>query len=339
MSALIHRRLRGMNTTMRLTVRLDEEAPATRDVATRALDQCATWLAACEATCSRFLPTSEVSALNASAGRPMGLSDDLFTVVQLALTFAARFDGVFDPTVLPALHAAGYTRSFEEIGQREIGGRPATDQPAWHGGRWSAVRLDAATRTATLPAGVALDLGGVAKGWAADELARRYLAAFPGYLIDLGGDLRVAGGPEPGRPWIVGVADPREASNTGDAADDEAGAPTYLAGLALTRGGVATSGDARRWWLRAGERQHHIIDPRTGKPATAPLTSQRIATWTALAPTAAEADALAKVAFIRGYEEGMRLLTRGAEAAGVCVHADGRVEATPNLEEYLHESE
>jgi thiamine biosynthesis lipoprotein len=181
---------------------------------------------------------------------------------------------------------------------------------------------------------VALDLGGIAKGWSADELARRYLAPFPGYLIDLGGDLRVRGGPSDGEPWIVGIADPRVDAGIAQA---NQGA-TYVAGLALTAGGIATSGDARRWWLRDGARQHHLIDPRTGRPATQPDTDpdSRVLTYTALAPTTTEADALAKVAFLLGYPDGLRMLSHGIHRAGVCVFASGRVEASSNLEEYLH---
>jgi thiamine biosynthesis lipoprotein ApbE len=90
---------------------------------------------------------------------------------------------------------------------------------------------------------------------------------------------------------------------------------------------------------------HHLIDPRTGRPAAAPTAppaaagdsdARRVLTYTALAPAAVEADVLAKVAFLRGYPDGLRSLANGTRSAGVCVFADGAVEATPNLEEYLH---
>ncbi len=352
MSALVSRALRGMNTDFHLIVRIEpgiepgieQDTPEQRAAAEAALDACGAWLAAMERTCSRFLPDSELCALNAAAGTPFHASEDLFAVVSLALDAAARTAGLFDPTILPALHAAGYTRSFDEIGHRELEEIPATPAPVsrtlppWRSGRWREIALDAERRVIALPEHVALDLGGIAKGWAADELARRFLSAFPAYLIDLGGDLRAQGGPEPGKPWIVAVADPREATTaaTGAAPPRDT---AYLAGIPLAAGGIATSGDARRWWLRGGARQHHLIDPRTGRPALphdGTRLEGRVLAWTALAATTAAADVLAKVAYLRGYPEGLRALTRRGESAGLCVFANGQIETTANLEEYLH---
>lgn len=369
----MNRALRGMNTDLHLTVRLDEENPERRAAAESALDRCETWLAEFERTCSRFLPDSELVALNAAAGTEYHASELLFAVVERALEAAAETGGLFDPTVLAALHAAGYTRSFDEIGHREI--EPGTTTSAntsasalalprrvfgvqpgyksgplgwpgdvWRGGRWREIRLDRERRTITLPEGAGLDLGGIAKGWAADELARQFLAKFPAYLVDLGGDLRVQAGPEPGQPWIIGVADPRQVAagqdlGAGTNPDPVAEGPTYLAGIPLAEGGIATSGDARRWWLRRGSRQHHLIDPRTGRPALPPEetgTQGRVLAWTALTRTAAEADVLAKVAYLRGYPEGLRSLARGTDSAGLCIFASGQLATTANLEEYLH---
>jgi len=207
MTRLIARHLRGMNTAFHLTVRVDDGTAE----AERALDASAAWLGEIERICSRFLPESELCALNASAGRPFAASADLYAVVAKAIEMAARTDGLFDPAILPALLAAGYMRSFAEIGQREIGASEANAQEPsdWRSGRWREVQFDDETRTITLPEGVALDLGGVAKGWAADEVARRFLGAFPAYLIDLGGDLCLHGEPEPGNGWLIGIEDPR----------------------------------------------------------------------------------------------------------------------------------
>jgi thiamine biosynthesis lipoprotein len=172
-------------------------------------------------------------------------------------------------------------------------------------------------------------------------VARRFLAPFAAYLIDMGGDLRVHGGPAPGAPWIVGIADPRDAPSPGQRAPaiPAVTAQRYVAGIPLAEGGIATSGDTRRWWLRGGQRQHHLIDPRTGRSALPPDGTRlegRVLAWTALASTTAEADVLAKVAYLRGYPDGLRELARGTDSAGLCVFANGQLEVTPNLEEYLH---
>jgi thiamine biosynthesis lipoprotein len=326
MTRLISRHLRAMNTNFHLTVRVDDGAVE----AERALEASAAWLGEIERTCSRFLPESELCALNASAGQLFAASVDLYAVIARAMEMAAHTDGLFDPTILPALLAAGYSRSFDEIGQREIGTSEANAQAPsdWHSGRWREIQLDTATRTITLPLDVALDLGGVAKGWAADEVARRFLDAFPAYLIDLGGDLRVHGEPEPDKGWLIGIEDPRAAAGPGERAE-----PQYLAAVELRDSGVATSGPARRWWLRDGQRVNHLIDPRTGQPVASGVGGLAMLSCTVLAPTSVEADAYAKVAFLRGYPAGLESLPSGM--AGLCAFADGTFTPSPGLEAYL----
>jgi len=329
---LISRHLRGMNTDFHLTVRAENASVAARTAVERALDDSAAWLAAIERVCSRFLLESDLCALNASAGHPFTASDDLYAVVTLALQMAARTNGLFDPTILPALLAAGYTRSFDEIGQREIGASTdGVSARSWRGGRWREILLDDVTRTITLPAGVALDLGGVAKGWAADEVARRFLSAFPTWLIDLGGDLRAQGEPEPGKGWIIGVEDPRAAPGPGESAQSHE--PRYVAALEIRHGGLATSGAARRWWLRSGRRMSHLIDPRSGQPVEPDVGERVMLSCSVLAPSAVEADVYAKVAFLRGYPAGLGDLP--AKIAGLCVFADGTFATSPGLEAYL----
>ena len=180
-----------------------------------------------------------------------------------------------------------------------------------------------------LPAGVALDLGGVAKGWAADEVASRFLRAFPAYLIDLGGDLRVRGEPEPNKGWLIGIEDPRATPGPGESATE----PQYLAAVELRDGGIATSGPARRWWLRDGQRMNHLIDPRFGQPVGSSMDQRAMLSCTVLATTAVEADVYAKVAFLRGYPDGLESLPDSM--AGLCVFADGTFAASAGLEAYL----
>lgn len=355
MSMLVSRQLRGMNTTLRLVVRVD--ATTRTGAAHAALDAAANWLAAMERRFSRFLPESELCALNNSAGHWFTASDDLYGVVRLALTAADETGGLFDPTVLPALHLAGYDRSFERI-PRDAGGAigvvpvgiraargPAGARDRRHAARqehrahahsatWRAVELHAADHAIRLPVGTALDLGGIAKGWAADQVATRYLDGFAAYLVDLGGDLRLRGGPAEGQPWLVGIEAPGETQAHAPRGEDTP-APHYVAGFELGGGAVATSGDARRWWLHAGRRMHHLIDPRTGQPAAFTGPGARALTFTALAATACQADVLAKVGFLLGHPAGLALLDRGTEAAGLCVLEDGEPVGSPNLEAYL----
>jgi thiamine biosynthesis lipoprotein len=200
---------------------------------------------------------------------------DLFEVVRLALDARARTDGLFDPTVHDAVVAAGYDRSFELLPEDGEGGGPARC-----GG---AVELTGST--IRLAPGVRLDLGGIAKGYAVDR-AVALLSRAGSCLVNAGGDLAVAGG-----AWPVAVED---------------------AGLTLelSSGAIATSGRDRRRWTRAGEERHHLIDPRSGTPADGDLVRA-----TVYAPTAVEAEVLAKVAFLTGR----------VDAPHVLVKAGGRI--------------
>ncbi len=156
-----------------------------------------------------------------------------------------------------------------------------------------------------LPPGARLDLGGIAKGWAADVALKRCFASLPDVLIDVGGDVRARGGARAGALWAIGIGDPRGEEST---AQDGCAAV-----LTLGSGGLATSGATARWWRRGGTLQHHLIDPRTRRPARLWVTGEEaddgeslIASATALAPTAARAEVAAKVALLRGYPHALR---------------------------------
>jgi thiamine biosynthesis lipoprotein len=227
-------------------------------------------VAACEHELSRFDSASDLSRLNAAGGRWTPIGRRLLEALDLALRAREETGGRFDPTVLPALAAAGYDRSFELLEEREA--RWADD---WRAG--SAIELDTRTGRARLEPGSSVDLGGIGKGYAAGRALDAMLAASPtiaGVLVDLGGDIAVRGEAPEGGPWLVAVADPRRAGET-------------LAVLALDSGGIATSGrDARRFG--PARSLHHLIDPETGESALAgPLT----VTVVAPDPVAAEIHA------------------------------------------------
>jgi FAD:protein FMN transferase len=237
-------------------------------------------VAACERELSRFDPASDLSRLNAAGGRWTPVGRRLLEALGLALRAREDTDGRFDPTVLPALVAAGYDRSFELLEEREA--RSADD---WRAG--TAIELDTRNGRARLEPGSSVDLGGIGKGYAAGRALDAMLAVSPhlaGGLVDLGGDIAVSGESPEGGPWLIAVADPRRQGET-------------LAVLALNAGGVATSGrDARRFGP-AGS-LHHLIDPETGESALAgPLTV------TVVAPDPAAAEVNATTLAIAGLGE------------------------------------
>ena len=272
--------------------------------AARALARVPRWFEVWTGRLGRFVEDSELCRLNLSAGRPFRASGDLVAALEASLRAARATGGLVVPTVLPALEAAGYDKSFERL--RRAAARPG---PA-EGGAWRAIRVDARRRIIRLRGDVRVDLGGVAKGWAADQATSR-LARLGPALVEVGGDLAISRPQRDGERWPVGVSPPWD-GREGDAEPLEI--------LLLGRGGVATSGRDFRRWRAGGRWQHHIIDPRTGAPART-----EVLTATVVAPTATEAEVAAKAALILGPRAGLAFIEARPRLAGLLVLECGRV--------------
>jgi thiamine biosynthesis lipoprotein len=268
------------------------------------------WFEAWEQTFSRFRADSELSRLNRRAGQWTRVSASLWEVAQLALGAARWTDGLFSPAILPALEAAGYDRTFDEI---TAGAPPIAAQPD---GQWRAIQRQSLKRSLWLPPGVRLDLSGIVKGWAADRAAKKLGVHGPA-LIDAGGDIAVGAPRADGSPWPVGVLNPFHPDQPFET-------------LKIAQGGVATSGKDYRRWLRNGRWQHHLIDPRTGLPAQTDVLSA-----TVIAPTTVEAEIAAKVIALSGSEQGLAWLEEQPEYAAVIVREDGRAVYSARLDNYL----
>ncbi len=271
------------------------------------------WFAEWEQQLSRFRPASELMRLNRRGGRPAVVSQPLWEVLQLALEAAEWSDGLVVPTVLDAVLAAGYDRSFDQLARSSAGQRPAGPQN--RPSVWRSIRCLAHGRQVRLPGGAALDFGGIAKGWAADTAARRLGELGPA-LVDVGGDIAASDPQLDGSGWPIGVPHPQR--------PDEQIALLWLAG-----GGVATSGRDRRRWQVDGVEQHHIIDPRSGHPARTDVLSA-----TVIAPSAADAEVAAKAALILGSRAGIDWLDQRPLLAGMAVCEDGSVVASRRWREY-----
>jgi FAD:protein FMN transferase len=208
-------------------------------------------LDAVDRACSRFRDDSELVQLNHAEGKPFAASRYLFEAVQVALRAAAATGGLVDPTIGRGLRLAGYDRTFTIIGRRDQG--TVRFAPA---AGWRLVELDEDRRSIRIPSGVELDLGATAKALAAD---RATVAAAErtgaGILISLGGDIAIAG-PAPNGGWPVRIADDHRASLDGPGAV-----------VSLESGGLATSSVTVRRWCVGEDELHHILDPRTGRPA------------------------------------------------------------------------
>lgn len=222
---------------------------------------------------SRFRADSELSRVNSRAGGWSVVSRPFAELTRRALEWAAESEGLFDPTILPALLSAGYDRDFDEV---LAGARGALNPPV-PCGRWDDVRL--VDFDLFLPEGVGLDFGGIAKGWTVDLAARdAYGTGLAWVLVNAGGDLRMVGEP---REVEIGIEDPFDRS-------------AELARIVVSEGAIATSSTQRRTW---GPGLHHLIDPRTGEPASTGVVQATV--W---APTCEEAEVRAKCALMSGVD-------------------------------------
>jgi thiamine biosynthesis lipoprotein len=220
------------------------------------LEEIAALLRSWEATFTRFGPLSELSRVNRSPGRDVLVSARFAEVLGVALEAARATGGLVDPTLGAALENAGYARDFAFLGPDPRPPGPAAP------GRWREIGL--AGRLVSRPPDVRLDLNGVVKGLAADRAAE----LLPGDgFVSAGGDLAARG--------RVTVALPDGAT------------------VAIAGGGIATSGSTARVWRRGGRAWHHIVDPRTGRPAGSRWRSVTVAAGSCLA-----ADVAAKAAFL-----------------------------------------
>jgi thiamine biosynthesis lipoprotein ApbE len=202
--------------------------------------------------CSRFRADSELVRLNAAAGRATVVGPLLYEAVETAVAAARATGGLVDPTIGRTLRLSGYDRTFALVRTRD-----GSLQPSYvRSPGWQSIELDPQRRTVRLVRGVELDLGSTAKALAADRAARAIsVETASGVLVSLGGDVAVAGEP-PAGGWSVRVA-------------EDSAAPVHTDGpaVAIASGGLATSATTVRRWSTTDGELHHIVDPRTGRPA------------------------------------------------------------------------
>jgi thiamine biosynthesis lipoprotein len=264
-------------------------------------------LAAIDLACSRFRDDSELTALNRSGGRPFDASPLLVEALGVALRAAELTDGDVDPTVGRAMAGLGWDCDFSVLVSRSERERFQVI-PA---GGWRSIAIDAATGVVDVPAGVEIDLGATAKAFAADRSAHAasHAAGDAGVLVNLGGDLAVAGTtPDGGWPVLV---------------TDDHRSPLDAAGqtVAVRSGGLATSSTTVRRWRAGGREHHHIVDPRTGLPADEVWRTVSVA-----AVSCVDANTASTAAIVRGREAPTWLERAGLPAR--LVSLDGSVTRT-----------
>jgi thiamine biosynthesis lipoprotein len=257
-------------------------------------------------------PASEVSRVNAAAGKePVAVGTETFTVIEEAQHASAISGGCFDIT-FETLH--GLWKFDQDLDPHPPTPGDVRARLRYVG--YKHVKLDAGAHTVFLDEPhVRISLGGIAKGYAVDRASKVLVdAGIASFYVQAGGDLFTRGTKPDGAPWQAGIRDPR--GPEGD----------YFAVMPVSDHAFSTAGDYERAYVVDGKRYHHIIDPHTGYPATA---SRSVTIW---APTALQADAIDDAVFILGPEKGLALVESIDGVGAVIVDATNRVWTSKRLE-------
>lgn len=281
----------------RILLAMDTESEDFVDLCSQAVG----WFAGWEQIFSRFRLTSELSELNSHTGQWIRVSDPFWQVFNLSLQIKEKTHGLVRPDTLNALENAGYRVSFEEMAEHID---DLLRQPILSMDETGEIEVDESKQALYLPRGTRIDLGGVVKGWAAQQTMTRLREISP-VLVDAGGDIAVSGPMHDNEAWPVGVTNPFDAVQN-------------LKLVMVNSGGLATSGCDYRRWLKDGHWLHHIIDPRIDRPAETDVMSA-----TLFASDLVTAEAYAKMGLILGSREAEKTFSQNSELGYFLVLEDG----------------
>ncbi len=293
-----------MGTAVEITIaQVDpQKAPAAMQAAFREIERI-------DLLMSHYREDSDVSRITRNAGeRETPVSSETLEVIQRALYFSQISAGAFDITIGPVFRLWNF-REAKTPGENLL--RENLKKVDYR-----QIKVDPGKSTVFLRnRGMQLDLGAIAKGYAADRasgvLRERGIENF---LVNAGGDLKASGVKEKGIPWTIGIQHPRIPSQG-------------IARLHPREAAVATSGDYEKFFMKDGERYHHILVPSTGMPA------RECQSVTIVAPSAMDADALATAIFVLGPQKGFALLTQLPNVHALIVDRRGSVLLSPQWPE------
>jgi thiamine biosynthesis lipoprotein len=256
---------------------------------------------------SHYRPDSQLSQVNARAARePVAVDPELYDLIRTSIRFSELTEGAFDITYA----SVGYLYDY----RRHVHPDERAVAAALPGVNYRNLQLDPVGRTIRYAReGMRIDLGGIAKGYACDrgvEILKSHGVRHA--LVTAGGDTRLLGDRR-GRPWTIGIRHP----------DDR---QRVVLSIPLADVGISTSGDYERYFDEDGVRYHHIIDPKTGHSPSG------VRSVTIIGPNATETEGWSKGVFIRGAEEGIRMLERHPEFDAVVVDRHGKVWYTKGLQ-------
>ena len=289
----------------RITVELWSED---KDKTEQAIDAVLQEMRHIDDSMSTYKPTSEVSLVNAKAADgPMRISKELFQLLTTAKEYSVLTEGAFDITYASVGYLYDFRKRIRPNEAQIAKALPAVD--------FRHVLLDPKNQTVRFSRkGVRIDLGGIAKGYSVDcgidvLKSRGFTRAY----VSAGGDSRIIGD-RFGKPWMVGIRDPRK------------GEGEVITRIPLVDAAISTSGDYERFFDEGGVRYHHIIDPRTGHSAS------KVRSATVIGPYATRTDGLSKTAFVLGPEKAMEIYNRIEDIDAIIVKLDGTVIYSKGIE-------
>lgn len=258
---------------------------------------------------------SEIDKINQAAGKePVEVSRETYRVIKTGIKYAKLSEGALDPTIAPLVQLWGIGSDNPQVPSAAKINKKLTLVD------YKGVKLYPDERKVFLTKkGMKLDVGGIAKGYAADEVVEllKEKGVKSGY-ISLGGNVSVLGTKPDGSVWTVGIQDPHQPRGE------------VMAGIELTDKTVVTSGNYERYFKEDGVRYHHILNPETGYPA-----QQGIISSTIIADNSIDADALSTAVYVLGVEKGLQLIENLSEVEAVVVTKDNKVYMTSNLKNQI----
>ena len=307
-------RFRAMNTDITLAAQGDSVRVS------QGFEKAQEYIEDSERRFTRFSEDSELSQLNRAAGTWFHASADMTFVVLLAQQYVHQTGGLFDPSILPDLERIGYDRSMDLIRAEETQLLPARIGPRPHLLPLNGLNVNPHENLIYLPHDMRLDLGGIAKGWIAEQAAMILADYSQACLVDAGGDMFMVGLPEGEEAWQIELEDPQDAD-------------WALIRLNIPPGAVTTSSIMKRKWMQGETPRHHLIDPRTGEPAETDWLSV-----TVIAPHADMSEVFAKALLIAGPRDADILAQNAPEISYLAVDREGKIWGTLESLEYINEN-
>lgn len=290
-----------MGTAVSVELWMDDAAAAQA-----AIDAVMTEMHHVDTSMSPYIETSELAKINREGSRhPVKISAEMMALLQHSLHYSQLTDGAFDISFASVGYLYDYREHIQPTQQQIDSHLDAVD--------YRAIKLDPEKGTVQfMKPGMRIDLGGIAKGYAVDRGADILIArGVRNAIVTAGGDSRIIGDKR-GRPWLVGVKNPRDGSKV-----------AVL--LPLMDTAISTSGDYERYFMDGDRRVHHILNPKTGKSAS------DVQSVSVLAPRGFDTDPLTKLFFVRGLAAGMALIDSLPGVDAIVIGSDGKLYYSRNM--------